>query len=235
MSDRRYTILSTSKLPFERIHHFPVSVEIKVVLFIRIVPRPAIEIKPQILLYAEERLTVIFTSAHAVNAVTKCLDKIPDWKIYCVGKETGLAIEKWFGAGAIVQSADNARDLSEIIINDKINQAVFFCGGKRMDILPKNLMNHGLQPDEFIVYDTRLTPKHIDDQPDSILFFSPTAVRSFFSMNELSSETAVFAMGTTTALMLKQFTTNKIIISPVADKAFVFNMAVEYAATHPII
>jgi hypothetical protein len=59
-------------------------------------------------------------------------------------------------------------------------------------------------------------------------------VRSFFSINKLSPETAVFAMGKTTAAALNPFTTVPVIISPEPDKAFVFKMATEYAAAHPI-
>jgi uroporphyrinogen-III synthase len=67
------------------------------------------------------------------------------------------------------------------------------------------------------------------------MFFSPTAVRSFFSMNELLPGTTVFAMGTTTAKALKENTTMPVIISPEADKAYVLHMAMEYAGSHPII
>ena len=104
-----------------------------------------------------------------------------------------------------------------------------------MNILPENLKKHGVQLEELIVYKTRLTPKKLDARPDAILFFSPTAVRSFFSLNELFPETAVFAMGTTTARALKENTGIPVIVSPEADKAYVLDMAMEYAGSHPII
>ena len=75
----------------------------------------------------------------------------------------------------------------------------------------------------------------LKEPPEIILFFSPTAVRSFFSMNEISSGTTVIAMGTTTAAAIKQNTEHPVIISPEADKTYVFNMALDYAASHPII
>ena len=89
---------------------------------------------------------------------------------------------------------------------------------------------------ELIVYDTRLTPVKLNNQPDAILFFSPTAVKSFFSMNELISRTKIICHGKTTAAALKQllpasgnhFTRSQI-------KPLLFNMALEYAASHPII
>ncbi len=104
-----------------------------------------------------------------------------------------------------------------------------------MDILPDNLKKNKIGLTELIIYDTKLTPVRLKDQPDAILFFSPKAAQSFFSKNDLETETRVFAMGKTTAAALESLTSNKIIISPETDKAFVFNMAVEYATSHPII
>jgi uroporphyrinogen-III synthase len=75
----------------------------------------------------------------------------------------------------------------------------------------------------------------LNEKPEIILFFSPSAVRSFFSVNDISSETAMIAMGTTTAAAVKQYTEHPVIISPETDKTFVVNMALDYAASHPII
>ena len=126
---------------------------------------------------------MIFTSAYAVRSVLALLTQKPDWTIYCIRNETRLAIEKGFGREYVQKTADNARALSELIIADKIQEAVFFCGDQRMDIIPDNLKKNGIDLEEVIVYDTRLTPVQITFEPDAILFFSPTAVRSFFSMN----------------------------------------------------
>jgi uroporphyrinogen-III synthase len=104
-----------------------------------------------------------------------------------------------------------------------------------MDILPENLTKHGIHLTELIVYETRLTPVHLEEQPDAVLFFSPTAVKSFFSLNELSPGATAFAMGTTTAATLKQFTKNPVIISTESDKAFVLKTALEYVSSHPIL
>jgi uroporphyrinogen-III synthase len=75
----------------------------------------------------------------------------------------------------------------------------------------------------------------LKEKPEIILFFSPSAVRSFFSVNEVSSGTTMIAMGTTTAEAIKQHTEHAVIISKDADKTFVVNMALDYAASDPII
>jgi uroporphyrinogen-III synthase len=235
MSDRRYTILSTASLPFERIPFIPDSADIRVVPFIKISPRQDKEIKNRVLDLATKKMTVIFTSVYAVKWVKALLNEIPDWKIYSIRQETRNAIVNWFGDSFVVHTAENAKYLSQRIVADNIQEAVFFCGDQRMDILPDQLKKNGVKLTELVVYDTRLTPVRIENPPDAVLFFSPTAVKSFFSMNILSPETVVFAMGTTTAATLKQFTTNPVIISAESDKAFVLKTALEYASSHPII
>jgi uroporphyrinogen-III synthase len=121
------------------------------------------------------------------------------------------------------------------MISDGVKEALFFCGDQRLDILPDNLRNNGVELNELIVYETRLKPVKVKEPPEIILFFSPSAVKSFFSMNEISSGTTVIAMGATTAEALKQHTEHPVIISPEADKTYVINMALDYAASHPII
>lgn len=234
MSDRRYHILSTAALPFDRISHIPETIEVSVVPFIKIIPRPGLELKPLICEIASEKKVVVFTSAHAAKYVGESLKSKPNWEIYCIRNETRIAVEKFFGNESIVGYADNAFSLSRLMITNKVKEPVFFCGDQRMDILPDNLKKNNIGLTELIVYETKLTPVRLKNQPDAILFFSPKAVESFFSINHLESGTRVFAIGKTTAAALNNLTSNKIIISPEADKAVVFNMAVEYATSHPI-
>jgi len=235
MRDRQFTILSTAPLPFERISQIPDSIDVQVIPFTEILARTDENIKTTIRAYASKKITAVFTSAYAVKFVTALLDQKPDWRIYCIRNETRIAVENGFGADSIAKFADNAQLLSEKIISDGIKEAVFFCGDQRMNILPENLKQHDVLLEELIVYDTRLTPEKLDARPDAILFFSPTAVRSFFSLNELFPETTVFAMGTTTARALKENTVIPVIVSPEADKVYVLEMAMEYAGSHPII
>lgn len=233
MRNRHYQILSTTSLPFERIGYIPESIEVKVVPFIKIIPRPSVELKPIVNEFASEKQNIVFTSAHAAKFVAECLKYKPDWKIYCIRNETLLAVEKFFGPDSISRYAENALSLAQHIIEDEIKDALFFCGDQRMDILPDILKKNGIDLKELIVYETRLTPVQIIENPDAILFFSPTAVRSFFSINTVEPDTRIFAMGKTTARALANFTSNNIIISGESDKAFVLNMAIEYAVSHP--
>jgi uroporphyrinogen-III synthase len=185
--------------------------------------------------YGSETLNVVFTSAYAVKFVSGWLKQKPDWTIYCIRNETRIAVLNWFGSDIKCKFANNALYLSKLMISEGVREALFFCGDQRLDILPDNLRNNGIELKELIVYSTLLKPVKLKEQPEIILFFSPTAVNSFFSMNEIPSGSTVIAMGTTTAAALKQKTEHPVIISPEADKTFVVNMALDYAASHPII
>jgi uroporphyrinogen-III synthase len=235
MSDRRITILSTASLPPERIKNIPASVDVQIISFIEIIPRPGVELKPIVTEYGTDKLNVVFTSAHAVKIVSGLLKQKPDWVIYCIRNETRIAVLNWFGSEVECKFASNALYLSRLMISEGVKEALFFCGDQRLDILPDNLRKNGVLLNELIVYDTRLMPVKLKEPPEIILFFSPTAVKSFFSMNDISSGTTVIAMGTTTAAALKQYTEHPVIISPEADKTYVFNLALDYAASHPII
>jgi len=235
MSDRRITILSTTSLPLERMNKIPASVDLRVIPFIEIIQRPDKELMPVIGAYGSEKLNVIFTSAHAVKFVAGWLKQKPDWTIYCIRNETRNAVLKYFGQEVTCKFAGDALSLSKLMISEGVQKAIFFCGDQRLDILPDNLRRNDIDLNELVVYDTRLKPVKLNEPPEIILFFSPTAVRSFFTMNEISSGTTVIAMGTTTAAALKQYTEHPVIISPESDKTYVFNMALDYAASHPII
>jgi uroporphyrinogen-III synthase len=235
MPERRLTILSTASLPLERIKNVPASVDVQIIPFIEIVPRPGAELMPLVSEYGSEKLNVVFTSAHAVKIVSGWLKQKPDWRIYCIRNETRIAVLNWFGSEVECKFARNALFLSRLMISENVKEAVFFCGDQRLDILPDNLKNNAVQLEELIVYDTRLKPVKLKEPPEIILFFSPTAVKSFFSANEISSGTTVIVMGTTTAAAFKQNSDHPVIIAPEADKNYVFNMALDYAASHPII
>lgn len=235
MPEPFYTILSTASIPFDRIPEIPERVSLQVIPFIEIVFREDESLKKRINRLGEEKKTVIFTSAQAVRWVKNQLTEKPDWKVYCIRYETRRAITEWLGEQYDFKTADNAKALSELILSDRIQDAVFICGDRRMDILPEQLKKNGVGLVELIVYDTRLTPVKITNDPDAILFFSPTAVKSFFSLNVLTSLTSIFAMGQTTASSLKNYTNLPVIVSPESDKTFVVNMALNHAGTQRVI
>lgn len=140
----------------------------------------------------------------------------PGWNVYCLGGATQEAL-KQHGNGfrhTISGTAANAASLAEEIIkNEEKGPLVFFCGDKRRDELPDLLRQHNIALEELIVYETTETPAPTGQEYDGILFLSPSAVESFFSVNSLPQQTVCFSIGPTTARALQDYTSNKIITS----------------------
>ena len=180
---------------------------------------------------AVSKATIVFTSMNAVEMVTEIISPmnvIPDWEIYCMGGTTLSLVKNSWPEKHIKGTAKNATELADKIIADKVESIHFFCGNIRREELPAILKNEKIQVNEWVVYETLLTPSIIEKAYDGILFFSPSAVESFFSANKTIEKTVLFSIGTTTEATLKQFTTNTIVTSDFPDKEQLVNKAIHY-------
>jgi uroporphyrinogen-III synthase len=176
-----------------------------------------------------KNITVIFTSMNAVEAVGKFVTKKNSWKIYCIGNTTKNLVEKYFGAENISATAEDAAQLAEKIIADKsATEVTFFCGNQRREELPEKLRSNYIDVEEIIVYRTIETPQIILRIYDGILFYSPSAVNSFFSKNTISIESQLFAIGSTTAVALKHFTQQPVIIAELPGKENLMHLAIDH-------
>ena len=181
--------------------------------------------------FASQDASVVFTSMNAADAVVECLEAneiVPDWTIYSLGGITHTIIKNYFGESEIKADAINSTQLAETIIEDEPEEVVFFCGNQRREELPKLLQNENIKVDEVVVYETVETPVKIDKKYNGILFFSPSAARSFFSINKIDADTVLFAIGTTTANELRKFSKNKILVGEQPNKELLAEKAIEY-------
>lgn len=199
--------------------------------FIQTTPIITEHIAQQIKLYAQQDATVVFTSMNAVEAVVNLLnDERPFWEIYCIGDTTGNLISEYFGANAIAGTANNALALAAVMLLDEIKDAVFFCGDQRRDELPETLKTNNVVLTEVVVYKTITTAQVIEKNYDGILFFSPSAVESFFSANNIESNTILFAIGDTTGDTIKKFSNNRVITGVIPGKEALAKQAIEHFA-----
>jgi uroporphyrinogen-III synthase len=205
-------------------------IAVDIISFIEIQPVRSVEIQQEIENAFLRASTVVFTSMNAVEIVAAEQDgQQPDWNIYCVGNATREKAEKYFGEDKIVGSANSAAELGELIVEEGIyNEVIFFCGDQRRDDLPAILNNHQIDVNEIVVYETIDLPKKIDKSYNGILFFSPSAVISFFKNNKPPAQTVLFAIGNTTAAEIKKFSGNKIIIADEPGKENLLNKTIEY-------
>ena len=163
---------------------------------------------------------IVFTSQHAVEAVDRYLHGgdacyIPDhWKAFCLNGATKERVQEMLSEEQIIETAPNATALAaKIIAHGQFRQVVFFCGNQRREELPRLLKESGIEVIEIVVYESIATPVVTTGNLDAILFFSPSAVKSFFSANTLKKDTPCFAIGDTTAAAIGEYVGNRVIVS----------------------
>ena len=128
--------------------------------------------------------------------------------------------------------APDATGLAKKIVKAGTAEVVFFCGDKRRDALPSLLTSSGITVHEFVLYETVETPQLVMQPYDAVLFFSPSAVHSFFLLNRLQEHVVCFAVGETTAKSIKEFTSNRIVISSAPSQEKMVDAVVEYFGEH---
>ncbi len=184
-------------------------------------------------------VTAVFTSANAVRAIAQVAQNSkPDWNIYCLGNATAKAVCESFDEHSIKGRANDASELGTLIVAHDVCEVVFFCGDKRLDTLPEILHSNDISVHELVVYHTAETPAKMAKQYDGILFFSPSGVSSFFSINHAEPGTVFFAIGHTTANALGEYTSDKPVISRMHSKEGLIDEAIQYfkkQASVPIV
>jgi uroporphyrinogen-III synthase len=235
MLENTRTILSTGYLSPEIIGQYSSGrISIDVLSFTETVSSVSPFVEERIRALAAETATVVFTSANAVQAVITRLKHIPSWKIYCTSGPTRRLVESFFGSQAIAGTDDRAALIAAKMIADRVPQAVFFCGQQRLDELPTSLQEQGITLEECIVYTTTQTPQPLQKEYDAILFFSPAAVKSFFSVNRVLEETGLFALGATTAAAIREYSASPVLQSQSPEKNLLLKMALDHYSLNTI-
>jgi uroporphyrinogen-III synthase len=178
----------------------------------------------------QDKSTVVFTSMNAVQSVADRLaGKVPDWRIFTMGTATRDRVVRHFGEGSIAGTGHDATSLADAVIQSgQVEDLLFFCGDIRRDELPERLAIAGIRVREIRVYRTLETPVAIDRPFDGILFFSPSAVRSFFSANRPPADTLLFAIGETTAAEIREHAGNTVIVSEAPGKDDMVKTVIRY-------
>ena len=144
--------------------------------------------------------TIVLTSKTAVEAWMEIARRLKldakQYPVYCLALATqALAIHYGLNIAGI---ASDASLLADVILKDKSVSAVtLVCGNLRRDELPNKLLKSGILVQEIEAYQTEHSPVKIEKAYQGVLFFSPSAVDSFLSLNSINS-TACFCLGKTT-------------------------------------
>ena len=189
-------------------------IDIDAVSFINVQPVYSPELKTTLQALATQSICAVFTSANAVTPVAEQVNSQVNWRIFCTGGRTKEYIINAFGEDTIIASSKNAGLLAERIIASRdITKVIFFCGDQRLNDLPEKLKAANMQIEEVVVYTTVPTPVFVEQNYHAILFFSPSAAHSFFSINTLPTGVVLFSIGQTTTAAIQSYCTNKIITS----------------------
>lgn len=230
MQQFKTTILCTRSLDIQLIQKAAQKhIGLDVTTFIETIPLRTEEVHTLIQQYSLQNIVAVFTSMSAVEAVIAQLTVKPNWQIFCMGGVTKDLVIDFFGNASIAGTARNASALSEkIFSHEHIKKVVFFCGEQRLDDLPEVLRQHNVEVQETVVYITLQTPQLIEKTYDAVIFFSPSAVHSFFSMNTIPLTVVLFAIGKTTAATIQTYCANKVVISEWPGREQMIDLAIQY-------
>lgn len=228
MKDRQ-GILVTGELEDVLIDKIAAHHDVDVIPFINIEPVVSSELKKDIELLCSKELKVVFTSNNGVKSVAALVEKKPEnWELFSIEGVTSKSVQQYFGADSLAATALSGEDLAKEILKGDIKEVVFFCGDLRRDELPERLRSSGVKVTEVIVYHTVATPAKVEKEYDAILFFSPSSVYSYVSMNNIPEKTVCFAIGNTTANTIKNIVSNKVLVAQPPQKERVVDMVLEY-------
>ncbi len=237
MKKTKLKVLSTKVLNQETLDKASVNdITIDELPFITTEPINTDELKNILRGFLQQNITAVFTSKNSVKAFDQIVNAEVPWKIFCIGNSTKNFVSKIFGEEKVSGIADSAAELSDVILQDEaIKKVIFFCGRQRMEELPEKLKANELEVEEIIVYETWETPQKITKKIyDGILFFSPSAVKSFFSLNKINDQTKIFAIGKTTADAILQHINKEIIIAETSGEEDIIDQVIAHFSTTKI-
>jgi uroporphyrinogen-III synthase len=176
-----------------------------------------------------EKIVAVFTSMNALNSVRHLLEVQVDWQVFVVGETSTEIAKRIFTPQKIIGTAADASQLADLIISTvEPQQIVFFCGDKRLEHLPSKLKASDFDVEELKVYHTTETPQVVSKDYNGIVFFSPSAVKSFFKLNKLPSATVLFAIGKTTAEAIKRYSNNEVVVADKPGKTGLMKLAIQH-------
>ena len=150
----------------------------------------------------------IFTSQNAVKSISKhlsSLDALDEKKFFAVGLKTAEELLK-NGIQALLPEVHNSQSLIDLLEKQDNTSYIHFSGNLRQNSICHFMTEKELDFEEVECYQTNL------HQPDvaiadfnGICFCSPSAVHSFFSKYTIKETVACFAIGSTSAVLLLNY------------------------------
>lgn len=177
----------------------------------------------------------VFTSANAVEALFAMVRKfdlsiVEGTSYFALEGKTAERLSELLPGAIITATAKGAKSLAKQLIKHHVKQVTFFCGNIRRDELPEMLLSENIALTEITLYKTASKPVIINEKYDGYVFFSPSGVESFFSLNSIDPKAMCFAIGETTAESLKEYTLNAIVISDQPRQEYIIKRIISHYA-----
>ncbi|NQW35392.1 MAG: hydroxymethylbilane synthase [Flavobacteriales bacterium] len=215
VENHEYKVFSTRELSSEQTDLFSEKIKLHSSDFIR---SKYNRLKPSLVKKTFKH--VVITSQNGVFALLHNFgsEELQFENIYCVGVRTKLLIEKKLGK--VIHAENSAEKLADFLVeNIKDDEEItYFCSDIRRDALPKKLTDNNKTLIEVEAYATQNTPSTLNEVFDGVLFFSPSAIESYLSVNNTTDVTAFCIGGTTAETAKGHFKNLKIAQTPTVEK-----------------
>ena len=107
----------------------------------------------------------------------------------------------------IVENPQITKLANKIKENYSNKTFTYFCGKQRLNTIEKTLKKSTINVIFCEVYKTMLIPKKVKGKFDGVMFFSPSAVKSYALINSFKNQ-KIFSWGNTTANEIKKYTSD---------------------------
>lgn len=159
---------------------------------------------------------IIFTSRNGVNNFLNQITLPGNCKIASIGKSTSFAIEKLGYQVHFESEIPSGKFLANHIPIMENERILFVCGNLANNDIPNTITSRNAQCDKCLVYKTSEVEYERDiwlqnlDCLQGICFFSPSAVRSFYTQVgelklEIQEDLKMYSIGNTTTAEIKDY------------------------------
>ncbi len=199
--------------------------------FIRKAIRIPVDIRP-----SSVHKNVVLTSSTGAKAFLQMIKQlqldIDNYVVYCISPGTK---EYVLASGLTIKStAPHASALAdEILLAVEAKEVTHIRGNLSRPELSEKLTRAGVVVQEVMTYRTELTPIVINLPYEAIIFFSPSAINSFLSRNDLQ-QVPCFCIGQTTADYAKQKGYKHTYIPDAPSEEILLKTIVTYYTKNPL-
>ena len=149
-------------------------------------------------------------------------------EFFVVGQNTAKKLSE--DGKKIMHFENYAFDLGNYILQNYEAQSWnFFCGNNRRETIVELLSTNGHTVNEIICYVSTPKKKRVPTSEfDAVVFFSPLAVKTYFSSPQTQQDVLYFSIGDTTYSEILKYTNHKIITSAIPTKEKLIEKINEY-------